>query len=145
MAHFTTSIDTGTAAQDAFRYIADFSNVADWDPTVRSARRVSRGPLGVGDRFEVLMDTPIRPFPFHYEILRYEPDHLIVLEAESDLLRSLDTIEIEPRARGCRVHYDADLRLRRGFYLFDLAAHLAFQFSGRSSARGLGQALNRLS
>jgi hypothetical protein len=144
LAHFTTTIETPASAQSAFKYIADFSNVADWDPTVKSARRIGSKPLGEGSRFEVSMDTPIRPFVFRYEILRYEPNRLIIFQAESPTLRSLDTIEIESLRKGCRVHYDADLRLRRGLYLLDFAAHLAFQFSGRSSARGLEKALREL-
>ncbi len=144
MAHFTTTLSSPASAQSTFDYIADFSNVADWDPTVRSSAQVGRKPIGVGSRFKVTMDTPVRPFVFDYEIILYEPNHLITFRAETETLRSLDTIQVEKQSRGCRVHYDADLRLRRGLYLFDFAAHIAFQFSGRSSARGLELALRKI-
>ena len=53
-AHFTTTIETNAAASDVFRYVADFSTVAEWDPTVEHAIRLDKGPLGEGARFEVL-------------------------------------------------------------------------------------------
>lgn len=144
MAHFTTTIPSPASVQSTFDYVADFANVADWDPTVKSAVRIGRKPIGMGSRFRVEMDTPVSPFVFNYEIIRYEPHHLVSFRAETDMLRSLDIIEFEEQSQGCHVHYDADLRLRRGLYLFDFAAQIAFQFSGRSSARGLEHALREI-
>lgn len=144
VAHFRTTINTRASARKAFEYVADFSNARLWDPSVSAGRRLDTKPLGEGSRFEIELKAPGRPLVFDYEILRYEPHRLVTLCANTPMLRSLDTIEIEPTRSGCRVHYDADLRPRGAYYLLDLPLHLAFQVSGNRSAQGLARALDRL-
>jgi dehydrogenase/reductase SDR family member 12 len=141
MAHFTTTIETRVKPEEAFVYLADFSNTAHWDPTVVRARALGPGPIGEGSRFEVVLELAGRELPFEYEITRFEPPRELVLVATSSHLRSIDTIRIEPTGEGCRLQYDADLRLIGLFYLFDFPLHLAFQISGARSSRGLERAL----
>lgn len=143
MAHFTTTIESRLSCEKAFAYLADFSNTAEWDPTVSSARTLTPGPIGEGSRFEVVLPIAGRELRFEYAITRYEPHRRVVLEATSEHLRSVDTIEVEATPDGCRVRYDADLRPLGLAYLLDLPLHLAFQISGSRSARGLAAALAR--
>jgi hypothetical protein len=145
MAHYTTTIETTASAETSFAYLADFSNTEAWDPTVSRARKLTPDPIGEGALFELFLTLAGRDLRFEYRITRHVPDRLVVLEAETALLRSLDTIEIESRPSGCRVHYDADLRLRGATHLLDLPVHLAFQISGSRSAQGLERALDKLS
>ncbi len=145
MAHFTTTFDSPASPATAFAYVADFSNVEAWDPTVSRSRLLTEKPVRLGSRFEVLLPIAGRELRLEYEITRYSPDRIVVLEAETEWLRSLDTIEVEPYSGGgCRVRYDADLRPFGPAYLLDLPLHLAFQLSGERSARGLEQALEEL-
>ena len=147
MAHFTTTIETDAPVAAVFRYVADFSNTQSWDPTVSRASRLTTGPLREGSRFEVFLPILGRELRFEYRISDLQLDRRVVLECEHDLVRSLDTIEFEPRRaneEGCLVHYDADLRPRGAAYLLDLPIHLAFQISGARSARGLARELARL-
>ena len=144
MAHFETTLDTRAKADTAFDYLADFSNARDWDPSVAAARRVGSDPIGVGTRFALELALAGQTLHFDYQIERYEPNRLLVFCSESDRLRSLDTIEIQARSWGCRVRYDADLRLAGAYYVFDPIVHLAFQVSGARAARGLEKALDAL-
>lgn len=144
MAHFSTTIETKASPEDAFHFVADFSNTATWDPTVSRARRLTKGAIRKGSRFEVFLLVAGREIRFEYAITRYQRDRCVVLESSTDLLRSLDTIEFEPLPTGTRIHYDADLRPRGAAYLFDLPIHVAFQVSGAASARGLERALSKL-
>ncbi len=144
MAHFTTTFDTPASAEATFAFLADFSNVEAWDPSVQRARRLDDPPIREGSRFEVVLSLAGREIPFEYRITRHDPARRVVLEAENEWLRSLDTIDVDPRPRGARVHYDADLRPQGLAYLFDLPLHLAFQIAGARSARGLERALERL-
>jgi uncharacterized protein YndB with AHSA1/START domain len=43
-------------ADDVFRVLADVSNLAAWNPTIKSARKLSDGPAGEGTRFEMEID-----------------------------------------------------------------------------------------
>jgi len=144
VAHFRKSIDTPASPEAAFEYLADFSNAERWDPTVSSADLLTPLPIGVGARFEVRLGSPAGDITLDYRLTRFEPNTCVVFEAKTKYLRSLDTIEIEPRANGCRVYYDADLRPRGAAYLLDLPIHLAFQVSGARSVKGLERALARL-
>jgi hypothetical protein len=147
VAHFETTIETEAPLADAFRYVADFSNTQRWDPTVSRASRLTTGPLREGARFEVFLMILGRELRFDYRILDLQPNRRVVLECDHELVRSLDTIDFEPRPpdeAGCIVRYDADLRPRGLAYLLDLPIHLAFQISGARSARGLERALARL-
>ena len=150
MAHFETTIHTRASAKAAFEYLIDFSNAQSWDPSVSSATRRDSGPIDVGSRFHLSMETlrGAKPIRFEYEITRLEPNRLVCFLSEGSNFRSLDTITIEPKGApdgpGCRVQYDADLRPRGLLYLMDAPLHIAFQWSGRRSAAGLARALDRL-
>jgi len=145
LAHFATSIDCRASADSVFEYMADFSNAERWDPTVSRANLLTPRPIGEGARFEILLKLPIGESRLEYRITRFEPSRCVMFEAETPFLRSLDTIEIEPRGVGSRVRYDADLRPRGAAYLLDLPIHLAFQISAARSVMGLERALAMLS
>lgn len=144
MAHFTTTLESKASAETVFAYLADFSNTQHWDPSVSEARLLSDPPIAEGSRFEVRLPLLGRELVFEYRITHFDPPRRIVLESELELLRSLDTIEIETMPFGCRLRYDADLRPRGAAYLLDLPLHFAFQISGARSAQGLERALARL-
>lgn len=144
MAYFDTTIATGALPGDAFRYLADFSNAAEWDPSVPRAVRLDEGPIGEGTRFRVELSLGRRSVPILYTLERCEPDRLLVFRADEPWFRSLDTIELTPRPGGTQIHYDADLRLEGLAFLFDPLVHLGFQLSGQRSADGLRRALNAL-
>ena len=141
MAHFTATIDCTVSCEAAFTYMADFSNAALWDPTVTRVTRESAGEVGLGTRFKVFLGMGPAEVSLKYETKRFEPNQCLVFEANTPLLRSLDTIQLEAYRQGCRLHYDADVRLRGAASLFDLPTHLAFQVSGRRSLAGLKAAL----
>lgn len=144
MAYFETTIETTADAVAAFRYLADFSNAASWDPGVSEAHRLDEGAIGAGARFRVDLALGPRSVPLHYTLDRFEPDHLLVFRSDDGWFRSLDTITIEPTATGSRIHYDADLRFEGLGFLLDPLVHVAFQVSGQRSADGLRRALDRL-
>jgi dehydrogenase/reductase SDR family protein 12 len=141
VAYFRTSITTRASAELAFEYLADFSNAELWDPSVSSARRLSPGPIEVGARFEVLLGLPTGDARLEYGLEECDRHERLVFVAHTNWLRSYDTIRFEPRSDGCRIQYDADLRLFGAAYALDGPVHLGFQMSGARSVRGLERAL----
>ena len=141
MAHFTTTIETRARPDQVFAYLADFSNTAQWDPTVVRARALDPNPIGEGSRFEVVLSLAGRELPFEYALTHFDRDRELVFTSSTVHFRSVDTIRIDATGARCRVRYDADLRPLGTLYLFDLPIHLVFQFSGARSARGLERAL----
>ena len=81
MAHFLATLDSPASAAATFAYLADFAHCAAWDPTVAAARRIGRGAIGEGSRFEVVLAAGPIELPFTYRVTRYEPPRRLVLEA----------------------------------------------------------------
>ena len=141
MAHFLASVDCPGSPEDVFRYVADFRNAAHWDPTVT---RVEGEEPGLGAHVQVFLGIGAYEWQLDYETRLFEPSRRVVFQAETSLLRSLDTIEVEKTEHGCRVHYDADIRLLGLASLFELPTHWGFQISGRRSLAGLERALQSI-
>ena len=77
-------------------------------------------------KFKVVSKFLGQELPLDYQIVQYDPPSRVVLEAENDNLRSVDTITFEKTARGTRLTYDANLALKGIRYAGDFALHLAF-------------------
>lgn len=138
MARYVASVETSWNREAAFRYLADFANVADWDPNVAGARRLSDDPLARGARCEVRCAVAGREVPLTYETIEIEAPRRVVLRAETSTVVSLDrmTFDLRPGG-GTIVTYDADMRLKGPLRLFDLALRLAFRRLGDQARDGL--------
>lgn len=141
MAHFEGTVHTRWSPAEVCAYMADFSSVATWDPSVRQARRLDAGLLAEGARFAVTLDFMGRPLEMIYRLVQYAPPDRVVLEAETAIVRSVDTITVEAQAEGCQVVYRAALQFRGFAAVVDLPAHLWFQWAGRQALQGLQTAL----
>jgi hypothetical protein len=142
MAYYRARLDVRCPIDEAFAYLADFSNTEEWDPGIVSAKKCGSGPVTTGTRFKVVSKFLGQELPLDYQIVQYDPPNRVVLEAENDNLRSVDTITFEKTARGTRLTYDANLTLKGIRYVGDFALHLAFQWIGRRALEGLRTALN---
>ena len=142
MAYYRAQLAVRRPVDEVFGYLADFSNTEKWDPGVVSAKKRGDGPVTMGTQFEVVSKFLGRALLLDYQIVQYDPPSRVVLEAENDNLRSVDTITFEKTARGTRLTYDANLTLKGIRYVGDFALHLAFQWIGRRALGGLRAALN---
>ncbi|MGB3098167.1 MAG: SRPBCC family protein, partial [Solirubrobacterales bacterium] len=92
MAHYATTVNTDWDPEAAFRYLAEFSNVADWDPGVSAARNISDAPLESGARFEVEASFLGRTVPLTYETIEIDSPRRVTLRAATGTFTSLDTL-----------------------------------------------------
>ena len=98
---------------DVFAYVADFSNTADWDPGVSSARRTGEGPIGEGATFEVQAVFMGQKVPMSYRIVAYEPPTRLVLEGTSSSSEARDELWFAPAPDGkTRITWILDLKLQ---------------------------------
>ncbi len=140
---YRASVITLRHPDDAFKYMADFDNVAEWDPGVVEAERIGSGELGVGSRFRVVVASAGRKLPLEYRITEFDPPRLVVLLAQTATLRSLDKITVEPAPDGATVTYDANLELLGPLRLFNPALALVFNRIGDRAAAGLRRELQK--
>ena len=142
MARFRTTLITDAPADGVLERLGDFATIADWDPGVTSARRLSGEPGQVGTRYAVDFAFGPRNLPLEYEVVeRAEPEgeqagH-VVLIAKSGSFTLHDTITVQGTPTGTEVTYDAVLALHGPSRVMDWPLDRIFQIIGRRSEAGL--------
>jgi hypothetical protein len=151
MAHYRTTVPSPAATDAAYTYLADFTSILDWDPSVSEASLISGEAGELGSRYRVVVSLPLRNIPLDYEIVEAEPPTTpgapgrVALRAENSDVVSYDVISFEPRADGgTDVTYDAELTGQGFRKYFDPAFALAMQVIGTRAKSGLAQAVGQL-
>lgn len=142
MPHYKGTVTSPRPIDEVFDYLADFSSVAEWDPSIPDARRLDSGEIDEGSRFEVLFRFLTRDVNLVYQVVELERPRRVVLRADTETVTSTDTIDFEPLpGRGTRVTYDADLALKGPMRIAGLPMQLAFTRISDRGRRGLEEAL----
>jgi carbon monoxide dehydrogenase subunit G len=97
---------------EAFAYVADFSNAAEWDPGVVEARKLTDGPVRVGSEFDVVALFRGKRQRFRYVVTELQPERRIVLAGDGEKAMSVDEVAFEPAGDATRITYVADIRLK---------------------------------
>jgi len=140
MARYVATIRTQRSVADAFAYMADLRNFADWDPGVRNVVQVDGDGAGPDAVFDVTLSGK-RAQTLRYRTVEYTQPRELLFVADTAQLRSSDRITVSPQDNGTLVTYDADLSLKG---LMRLAAPLfavAFRRIGDRAAAGLCRVL----
>ena len=142
MARYRTTLESTKSPDEAFDYLAEFSNAREWDPGIVEAANLTPDPVGTGSRFRLVSRFLGRRVPLEYRITSYDRPERVVLVADEGSIRSTDEIRVAPTSGGSQVTYEADLKLKVPFgSLMDPLLGLAFRRIGDRAAAGLRQAL----
>lgn len=141
------TLETRLPRDEAFAFVADFSNAAAWDPGVAWSKRLDATddpatPLGLGSRFALGVRMGGRTAPMEYAITTWEPPHRVVLTGSGSGVEAVDDIRFSPTAGGTRVDYTADIRLRGVMRLLAPFAGGAFAKIARNARDGMRRALD---
>ena len=101
MARYLVRVRSPKSPDEAFAYMANLENFAEWDPGVTRVEQVAGGGPGQDATYDVSVKglrTPLR-----YRTTRFEPSSSIVALAKSRFLTSLDTITVEGDGEGSRM------------------------------------------
>ena len=142
MARYRTRVATPLAAADAFDYVADLSNFAQWDPGVRESVQVAGDGSELGAAYEVTVAAVPRDLTLRYEVVEHDGPRSCLVVARSAMFTSTDRITVVPDGDGSVVTYDAELALNGPLGLFDPVLRLAFGRIGDRAAAGLRRALD---
>ena len=137
MARYVTTSRSPRPAGEAFAYLADVCNFAEWDPGVRRVSQVQGDGAGVSSVFDVTVAGVGRDLTLRYRTVAYRPPHTVVVRARNLWFTSDDRITVETDRGGCVVMYDADLRLNGVLAIGDPVLALAFDRIGDRAAVGL--------
>lgn len=99
--------------QRVFGYLSDFSDLTEWDPSVRQARKVSCGVISEGTRFEVQLAAGFSRVSMTYRITRYAPPDDIELIGVGASFHAVDRIRFSSEASGTRVDYEVEVHFDR--------------------------------
>lgn len=133
----TEHIDVDVPVEQAFEYVADLSNLAEWDPTFKRSEAVDDRPLGVGKRFVVVAETGMA---IDYEVVEYEPHRRVVFLGTNEKLTSRDEVDVRPADDGTRITWDATVETDAPDLVETLATPL-FAIVGKAAAHGLATTL----
>lgn len=137
----TTTVDA--PQEDVFDYVADFSHLAEWDPTFVRSDRVDSGPIDVGSTFDcrmVILDVQV---PMALEVVRYERPHRVVLEGMGDGFRTREEITVAPSDDGTvEVAYTSEFDTDTAEWL-DAASAPVFTVVGKAAMHGLHRHLEQ--
>lgn len=141
MARYVTTVRTAKTPQEAFDYMADLRNFAEWDPGVKAVRQVQGAGGGPDSVFDVTVAGIGRDLTLRYETEEYDVPRNLLVVARSIVFTSIDRITVEPDGTGSVVTYDADLRLNGVLRVGDLGLRLMFGQIGDRAAAGLRRVL----
>lgn len=141
MATYRTTIETTRSPDEAFEYLATFSNAAEWDPGVVTGQPLQPGPPRVGAVYRLGIPVAGWTATFDYRVVEIERPHRVVLRAEHPIARSTDTITVEPATNGAVVRYDAVLEPRGLLRVLTPVVARTFGAIGERAAAGLQAAL----
>lgn len=103
-----TTESTVVATEDqvaVFGYVADFSNLAEWDPTFVSSEKLDTGSIGEGTRFRAVMKLAGREHEVTWTVTEHDAPNRIVLDGVAETFTTQEDIRIEPADEGTEVTY----------------------------------------
>lgn len=137
MARYRMRVRTDLSPSEAFAFMADLRNFAEWDPGVSSAEQVGGDGPGLGATYDVEASGSM----LRYEVERYEDPEVVTARAANRFITSVDTIAVADDAGGSVITYDADLTLNGLLKVGDPLLGLAFKRIGDKAAAGLVERL----
>ena len=142
MARYVARVRTPMPPREAFAYMSDLTNFAEWDPGVSRVEQVTGQGAGPDAAFDVVVALPLGSMTLRYETTADDGDDTTMTAfAENLLLTSEDTITVDADGDGSIVVYDAELKLKGPLGLSDPLLGLTFDRIGDRAAAGLVDAL----
>lgn len=141
MARYVVTVRTPRTPQAAFEYMSDLRNFVEWDPGVRRVTQVDGSGGGPNTSFDVVVESGRRELTLRYVTTQYDEPHLLLVEARSRMLTSIDRVSVAGSVTGCLVTYDAELKFNGPLRCADFVLKPLFKRIGDRAARGLTTAL----
>ena len=136
MARYSTTIESTLSPDDAFAYMADFSNARHWDPSVDEASRSDSGAPGEGSTFDLVVRFGGRSIPMRYETLSYEEPRTRRARVAAAAFHLARHDHRRPRRDGLDRALRRAARVQRRGRAFGPLMQLLFNRTGRPCRRG---------
>lgn len=141
MAKYTVSVESSKSVEEAFAYMADLRNFANWDPGVLTVTQVAGDGAGMGSSFDVAVKSVGGGTVLRYETLEYDEPGNLLVEARNSKFTSIDRITVVAKDEGSIVTYAAELLLNGCLSPLNPLLGLVFNRIGDRAAAGLRRVL----
>ena len=141
MAKYTVSVESSKSVEEAFAYMADLRNFANWDPGVLTVTQVAGDGAGLGSSFDVAVKSVGGGTVLRYETLEYDEPGNLLVEARNSKFTSIDRITVVAKDEGSIVTYSAELLLNGCLSPLNPLLGLVFNRIGDRAAAGLRRVL----
>ena len=126
VATYKTTLTIPRPIDEAFAFVSDFRNAANWDPRTYSAEKTADGPIGVGTRFMLTggmmpaslvkrlhLPESVAGMALPYDVVAFDAPNEFTLEGESRMLRWCDHLKFTSEGDSTRLTYFAELEMKR--------------------------------
>ena len=135
------SVESSKSVEEAFAYMADLRNFANWDPGVLTVTQVAGDGAGLGSSFDVAVKSVGGGTVLRYETLEYDEPGNLLVEARNSKFTSIDRITVAAKDEGSIVTYAAELLLNGCLSPLNPLLGLVFNRIGDRAAAGLRRVL----
>ena len=140
MAQYSSVIKVDASPAEAFAYLSDPANRAEWDPSVRRVTPLGDADASVGDRYEITVGFYGKAIDATCEIVELEAPTRIVLSTDGRV-RGHEVIEITPRDGGSSIRIGFEVKLKGAARVLDRGLQLAYAGIGDNAAAGVKKQL----
>jgi NAD(P)-dependent dehydrogenase (short-subunit alcohol dehydrogenase family)/carbon monoxide dehydrogenase subunit G len=112
MIHLEETIEVNSPISEVFHYVADFSNLEQWDPGISTSYKLTKGPLQQGSKFKVTVSSGPMRIQMDYEVVEFLPPGRIELHGNACLMRAVDKISFHESEGGTAITWRADISFR---------------------------------
>lgn len=141
MAKYTVSVESSKSVEEAFAYMADLRNFANWDPGVLTVTQVAGDGAGLESSFDVAVKSVGGGTVLRYETVEYDEPGNLLVEARNSKFTSIDRITVVAKDEGSIVTYAAELLLNGCLSPLNPLLGLVFNRIGDRAAAGLRRVL----
>ena len=141
MAKYKVSVESSKSVEEAFAYMADLRNFANWDPGVLTVTQVAGDGAGPESSFDVAVKSVGGGTVLRYETVEYDKPGNLLVEARNSKFTSIDRITVVAKDEGSIVTYAAELLLNGCLSPLNPLLGLVFNRIGDRAAAGLRRVL----
>ncbi len=154
MATYDALLTVPRPVAEVFAFVSDFRHAPRWDPRTYSATKTTDGPIGIGTRFVLTgglipedqlrrwhIPAALAGMALPYDVVGFDAPNEFVLEGESRLIRYRDRLEFSEIREGTRVHYIAELELKRSPRAVEPRLQALFTRIGDDATRDIAAAV----
>lgn len=142
MARYVTTVTSSKTPEEAFRYMADLRNFADWDRNIIKVEQIDGNGAGLDAKFDITVrGIGGKPSVLRYHTVEYDEFTNILVKGRNTLFTSIDRVTVTPTDTGCTVTYDAILTANWIVAPMNLVLGAVFKKVGDSATKGLRKVL----